>query len=278
MKKIHSKQIEKTVEKLFIDANLIMRPDIKQAIKSALSREKNQKAKLVLEILLKNAKIAKSKKIALCQDTGFPVVFCSIGNRIKIEGDIKKAIQRGIKKAYAGSKFRKSIVQDPILRGKADYLPGLIHFDFNNTNQIKIKVLAKGFGSENKTFLKMFKPTSTKKEIISFVTDIIRNIGQDACPPFIIGIGIGGTAEEAVFLSKKALIEKIGVKNRKKHLAFLSDAILKEINKIGIGPMGFGGKTTALGVNILDAPTHIAGLPVVLSVGCHSVRSRGAIL
>jgi fumarate hydratase subunit alpha len=199
---------------------------------------------------------------------------------VKIAGDLKSAINKGVELGYKRGFLRNSIIRDPLLRVKSGYQPAIIHIDMAKGNRLKLTVLPKGFGCENKTQVKMFNPTAKTDEIKKFILDVVKNAGPDACPPFIIGIGIGGTADYACFLAKKALLRK--VKGQKSTVANriskLEKDILKEINKLNIGPMGLGGKTTALAVNIKTYPTHIAGLPVAVNISCHALRSASAAL
>ena len=275
MRKINVNKIKNVVSELSVKANIDLRRDIRQGIKSALRGETNKKAKHVLEILLKNAEIAKKERCALCQDTGILSVYIRIGQDVRlVGGDLKKAINKGVKDAYKKAFLRKSVVKSPLLRiNTGTNTPSVIYTDIVKGNKINITVMPKGFGSENKSKTKMLNPTDGEREIISFVLDAVKEAGPDACPPYILGIGIGGTLDKAAFLAKEALIAPIDKSNPKKHLRKLENTILKKVNKLKIGPMGLGGKTTSLGVNTLEYPTHIAGLPVAINIGCHITRS-----
>jgi fumarate hydratase subunit alpha len=210
----------------------------------------------------------------ICQDTGIAVVFCEIGQNLQIEGDINKAINEGIKRGYKRGFLRKSVVSDPLLRkNRMTNTPAIIHYDFVKGDNIKLTVLPKGFGSENASRTIMLRPTDGEKEIIDFAVKTVKEAGADACPPLVLGIGIGGTLDKAVFLAKKATLVPIGRPNPKKHLADLERKILKEVNKTGIGPAGLGGNVTCLGVKVLSFATHIAGLPLCLNISCHALRS-----
>lgn len=280
MRKINVNKIIKTVSELCIDANVNLRSDIKRAIRKALVKEKNKKAKHVLEILLQNAGIAKRERRALCQDTGFVSVYVTIGDGVRLMGGtLKEAINRGVKDAYKKASLRKSVVKSPLLRvNTSTNTPALIYTDIVKGNRLKITVVPKGFGSENKSKLKMLNPTEGEKEITSFIIETVKEAGPDACPPYILGIGIGGTFEGVASLAKQALILPVDKPNPKKYLKRLENNILKKSNKLNIGPLGLGGKTTCLGVNILEYPTHIAGLPVAVNVGCHITRSASKII
>lgn len=275
MRTINAGDIEKTVSELFLRANTVLRKDIKDALRKALKKEKNELAKLALRILLENAEIAKSKRLPICQDTGMPIVFIEIGEDVKIKGgNFKSALLKGARCAYRRYSFRNSIVIDPLKRyGPFKFGPAILHFDIKKGDRLKITVMAKGFGSENKNCMKMFNPTDDIKRIEDFVVECAKKAGPDACPPYIIGVGIGGTTEKANLLAKEALLRPINKTHKKKDIASMEREILKKINKLGIGPMGFGGKATCLGVNIQTFPTHIAGLPVAVNIGCHAIRT-----
>ena len=280
MRVINTKRIEELTEKLAIKANTIIRKDILVELKKALRYEKKPLARMALEQIIQNARIAARLKLAICQDTGLPVVFVELGQKVFLKGEtLEAAINKGIKAAYKKGGFRRSVIQDP-LRAKNDirFTPAVIHIDIKPTNKIKLTVIPKGFGSENVSRIKMLKPTAELKEIVDFVVEAARSAGPAACPPFVIGIGIGGTLDKAVILSKKALCRNITRANSSPVLARLEKKILREVNNIKLGPMGFGGGHTALGVNILTNPTHIAGLPVAVSISCHATRSAAAVI
>ncbi|RJP27625.1 MAG: fumarate hydratase [Candidatus Omnitrophota bacterium] len=275
MRNISLKQIIDAASKISIKANFNLRPDVLISLKRAYVKEKNKKARRFFRAIIDNAAVARKEKLAICQDTGLPCVFVEIGSNVRVNGDIKKAIINGVEKGYKEAYLRNSIVSDPLKRTKSAYSPAVIHLDSVKGNKIKISLLAKGFGCENKTQLKMFKPTASVEEIKKFVVEAVKLAGADACPPYVVGIGIGGTADYACFLAKKALLKKIYTRYsiRDTRYASLENDLLKQINKLNIGPMGLGGRTTVLGVNILTYPTHIAGLPVAVNINCHALRS-----
>ena len=283
MKTISVKTIADTVRDLCIKANLDLRSDVLSALKSAHKRESNRRAKDILKAIIENAKIAGKEKLAICQDTGIPCVFVELGNAVKIKGDLKAAINKGVESGYKKTCLRNSVVKDPLARGKPGYTPAVVHVDIVPGNKLKITVLPKGFGCENKAQLKMFKPTVDLLEVKKFVIDVVKVAGPDACPPYIVGVGIGGTADYAMFLAKKSLLKKVtshpstslgaGKLQGTSKIKNLEQKLLKEINKLGIGPMGLGGKNTCLAVNIETYPTHIAGLPVAVNISCHALRS-----
>jgi fumarate hydratase subunit alpha len=271
MKVISSEKIKNVVSDLCITANLVLRKDALTQLKAAFTEETNKRAQGILKAIIKNADIARREHIAICQDTGIPIVFLEIGQDVRIKGDLKQAVNKGVELGYKKGFLRNSIISDPLLRGKPEYSPAVIHTDLVRGSKIKITVLPKGFGCENKTQLKMFNPTAKVDEIKKFIIDSVKSAGPDACPPYFLGIGIGGSADYAMLLAKKALLKRVSI-----HADKLERDLLKEINKLNIGPMGLGGKATCLGVNIETAPTHIAGLPVAVNISCHALRSASA--
>jgi fumarate hydratase subunit alpha len=268
MRKINVRNIKSAVARLAVEANFVLRADVVHALKKAYLREKNQRARKVLKILLDNAAIAKNEKVAICQDTGMAVVFIEVGQGVTLTGgDLSRAVNDGIREGYKKGYLRKSVVADPILRTNTkDNAPAVIHEKIVPGGKIKITVLPKGFGSENKTAIRMFNPTQSRDEVASFIVEAVKRAGADACPPYIIGVGIGGTVDKACLLSKEALVRPVDKRNAKRHIAKLEAGLLKKINVLKIGPMGFGGGATCLGVNIETYPTHIAGLPVCVSI------------
>lgn len=277
MKIISAEKIRNTIAELCIQANLVLRRDVLSKLRAAYLQETNKRAKDILRAIIRNAKIAQKEKLAICQDTGMPCVFVEIGRDVRIAGDLKAAINKGVESGYRRGFLRNSVVKDPLLRGKSGYQPAIIHIDMIKGNKFKITVIPKGFGCENKTQLKMFKPTAKIEEIKEFIIDAVKSAGPDACPPYVVGVGIGGTADYACFLAKKALLRKINAKRYTLYAKFESD-LLREINRLNIGPMGLGGKTTALAINIETYPTHIAGLPVCVNISCHALRSATKII
>ena len=274
MREIDVKKIREAVTELCLKANFELRKDILKALKAALKNETNTRAKNLLKAIVENARLAKAKKIAICQDTGLVSIYLEIGSDCFIKGDLEEALHKGVEDAYKKGYLRKSVVEDSLTRKNTNTnTPCIININIVRGDRLKITVSPKGFGSENKSAIKMLKPTASEKDIIDFILDVVKNAGPDACPPFVLGVGIGGTFDYAAALSKKALLKPLETKNTKKHFRLLEKDILKAVNSSGIGPMGLGGKTTALGVNIEEFPTHIAGLPVAVSVSCHATRS-----
>lgn len=280
MRKIYVKRIRTAVAGLAAEANFVLRRDILAALKKACAREKNAKSKKVLRILVDNAAIARKDRIAICQDTGIAEVFIDIGQQVAlIGGNLSKAVNDGIRDAYRRCYLRKSVVSDPFLRkNTGDNTPAVIHEKIVPGNKVRITVMPKGFGSENKTRTRMFVPTASQKDIAEFIVKAVKDAGADACPPYVVGVGIGGTLDKACLLAKEALMRPIDRRNTKKHLGALETQLLGRINALKIGPMGFGGKATCLGVNIEAYPTHIAGLPVCVSISCHATRSATAVI
>ncbi len=265
---------------LYLKASFDLRGDIKRVLVKACNQEREKLAKEALTAILKNSELAKKKRMAICQDTGYPIFFLKVGNvGIKDLSNIKEELAKGIREATIEGSLRKSILLDPLKRDKTSFnTPPIFHIDFNSSKKLEIELLVKGFGSENQTKLLMLNPNTLDSEIVDIVVNHIREVGSKACPPYIIGIGIGGTADKAIVLSKEATLVSLDKKNRDKKLSNLENRIKKELNKLKIGPLGVGGKTTCLGVKILTHPTHIAGLPLGITVSCHATRSAKKVI
>ncbi len=267
------KDISKHIEDLVRKASFSLRKDIEKALEKAYHQEKEKKAKMALGWILENAKIAEKEKIALCQDTGLPVIFIEAGNDVKLTAALLKRVRDAVLGAYKDNCLRPSLV-DPLTRNNPQYQGLIEHIIFlPKAKGLRITILPKGFGSENKTQLKMFEPTAQIKQIEEFIVNCVKEAGPESCPPFFLGIGIGGTSEYALYLAKKALLDKIDSPNNDKFLRTLEKRILSKINSLKIGPMGLGGKFTALAVKIKKSQTHIAGLPVGVNISCHALRS-----
>lgn len=280
-REISAGEIEKAIEKLCIKANTSLRPDIVKALKKAFREEMPDTiSKRMLKLLIDNAKLAEAEKIAICQDTGMVVVFVEMGRRVVVkERKLSSIINSGVEKAYKKGHFRKSIVADPVTRGNTDTnTPAVMHLDIADGDKMTISVMIKGFGSENKSRVTMLNPTSGTGKIIDFCVETVKIAGPDACPPYILGIGLGGTMDSCAFLSKKALLRPIGRKNPKKYIAEMERKIENRVNALKIGVMGLGGKVTVMGVNIEESPTHIAGLPVAVNLSCHALRTASIII
>ena len=280
MREISVDAIIDLVEKLCIDANCNLNEDIKNALLAGLKSEDSALGKNVLETLLENAKIAGEEQVPICQDTGMAVVFFEIGTKVSVSGgDPEEAINEGVRRGYEKGYLRKSVVRDPVDRvNTGDNTPAVVHYSIVAGDRIKIIVAPKGFGSENMSALKMLKPSDGIDGIKSFVVETVLKAGGNPCPPVIAGVGIGGTMEKCTLLSKRALLRPVGSSNPDEFWGSVEKELLEKINYLGIGPAGFGGKTTALCVNIETFPTHIAGLPVAVNIGCHATRHAEGIL
>ncbi|MCC0628016.1 MULTISPECIES: fumarate hydratase [unclassified Clostridioides] len=279
MRKIKSEQIVEQVKKLCIEASLYLGEDVLSCIKEKAKSEKSEVGKNILNILVENAEIAKEKNIPICQDTGMAVFFVEIGQEVVIEGDtLTDAINEGVKQGYEEGYLRKSVVS-PISRvNTKDNTPAVIHYDMVKGDKIKIEFAAKGFGSENMSKMKMLKPSDGLEGIKKFIIDTVSEAGPNPCPPMVIGVGIGGTVDKCAQIAKKALFRELGEFNQDENIAKLESELLTSINKLGIGPQGLGGTTTALGLNIETFPTHIAGLPVVVNINCHASRHKKVVI
>ncbi|MFA6636680.1 MAG: fumarate hydratase [Candidatus Omnitrophota bacterium] len=279
MRKIMAREIERKVEELCYKANIIMRPDVARILRKAYASEKKPLSRGMLKILIDNAEIAKKEKLPLCQDTGIAAVFVEIGEDAHVIGRLSSAVNRGVERAYTENNFRKSVVLDPITRVyKNTNTPAALHVNIVRGKKIKITVMPKGFGSENKSRVAMLGPTSGEKGVVDFAVETVKLAGPDACPPYILGVGIGGTMDTCALLSKLSLLRPIDQKNPKERLRKIENKILKKVNSLGIGVMGLGGPFTALGVNVEVLPTHIAGMPVAVSLSCHSLRSASGTI
>lgn len=274
MKQINVSRITEVVKNMCIDANYYLSHDVKEKIESAYKQENWPMAKEILEKILTNIDIAKKEEMPICQDTGMACVFVEIGQDVHIiGGNLKDAINEGIRQGYNEGFLRKSVVKDPLDRiNTMDNTPAIIYYDIVEGDKLKIKVVPKGFGSENMSQLKMLKPADGLKGVKDFVLKVVKEAGPNPCPPIVVGVGIGGTFDKAANLAKKALVRPLNEKNNNEFYANLEKELLKEVNELGIGPQGFGGKTTALAVNIETYPTHIAGLPVAVNINCHVTR------
>lgn len=275
MRIIRSSQITEAVKDLCIKANIYLGEDVKQSIGEYETKEKNELGKNVLNILIQNYKIAEEKQMPICQDTGMAVFFVKVGQTVLIDGqNITDAINEGVRQGYVDGYLRKSVV-DPISRvNTKDNTPAIIHYDMVEGDKIYIEFAPKGFGSENMSKLKMLKPSDGIDGIKKFIIDTVKEAGPNPCPPIVVGVGIGGTVEKCAQIAKKALLRDLGEHNEDNNIKMLEIDILREINKLGIGPQGLGGNTTALAVNIESFPTHIAGLPVVVNINCHASRHK----
>lgn len=280
MREIDVNIIQKMVKEKCISSNLIIDEDIMKAFVDAKNREVSPVGNMVLDMLIKNAEIAKEEEIPLCQDTGMVVAFVEVGQEVHfINGSITDAINKGVVDGYREGYLRKSVVEDPLIRNNTkDNSPAVIYYNIVPGDKVKIELMFKGFGSENMSQIKMLKPSDGEEGIVDFVIKVVKDAGPNPCPPIIVGVGIGGTMDKAANLAKYSLMRPIGSRNKLEHIAKLEERLLEKINTLGIGPQGLGGTTTALDVHVEVYPTHIAGLPVAVNINCHSSRHSTIIL
>ena len=274
MREIKVSQITEAIRKLCIDANYYLGSDIKNRLIKSHEEEDWDIAKGILNKILVNADIAKNEDMPMCQDTGVACVFIEIGQEVQVvEGSLEDAINEGVRQGYKDGYLRKSVVKDPLDRvNTKDNTPAMIYYNIVPGDKLKITVAPKGFGSENMSQIKMLKPSDGLQGVKDFIIKVVKEAGPNPCPPIIVGVGIGGTFDKAATIAKKALIRSIDVRNENPFYAELEEELVTMINELGIGPQGFGGKTTALAVNIETYPTHIAGLPVAVNINCHATR------
>ncbi|OLS02931.1 fumarate hydratase [Tissierella creatinophila] len=280
MREIHADLITKEVKRLVMEANFFLPEDVLESLKRSKKDEKWELASNTLGKIIENAKIAKDTEVPMCQDTGMVVAFVEIGQDIHvINGSIEDAVNEGVRQGYEEGYLRKSIVKDPLDRvNTKDNTPAVIHYNIVPGDKMSIIISPKGFGSENMSRIKMLKPTEGIDGVKDFVLETVSLAGPNPCPPIIVGVGIGGTFEKAALLAKKSLMRNVDQYSSDSFYENLEKQLLKEINDLGIGPQGFGGKTTALKVNIETFPTHIAGLPVAVNISCHATRHKQVIL
>ena len=273
MREIDSSLISEVVARLCIDANYHLPPDMKKQIISSSKEESWETASIILDQIIENFNIADENLQPICQDTGLACVFLSIGQDVHIKGNLEEAVNEGVRKGYSQGYLRKSVVSDPLTRvNTGDNTPAMLYYDICPGDKIKITVAPKGFGSENMSQIKMLKPSDGIEGVKDFVIKVVEDAGPNPCPPIVVGVGIGGTFDKAAYLAKKALMRPVDQRNSEDFYAELEEELLEKINALGIGPQGFGGKTTALAVNIEKFPTHIAGLPVAVNINCHVTR------
>ena len=274
MRTLNVEEISKNIKEMCIEATHFLSKDMDIAMKNAVSTEKSPLGKKILSQLQDNLKIAGKDMIPICQDTGMAVVFLEIGQDVHFEGgNLEDAVNEGIRRGYVDGYLRKSVVKDPILRENTkDNTPGIIHYKIVPGDQVKIKVAPKGFGSENMSRVFMLKPADGIEGVKEAVLTAVKDAGPNACPPMVVGVGIGGTFEKCALMAKEALTREVGSHSDIPYVKELEEELLERINKIGIGPGGLGGSTTALAVNVNTYPTHIAGLPVAVNICCHVNR------
>ena len=280
MREISVNLVTETVERLCIDANTHLPGDVKCAIETCRACEDGSIAQGVLDKIIENYNIADRECVPICQDTGMACVFLEIGQDVHfVGGDLRAAVDEGVRRGYTKGYLRKSVVRDPIRRGNTnDNTPAMLYTEIVPGDQVKITVGPKGFGSENMSAIRMFKPSAGLQGIKDFIIETVENAGPNPCPPMVVGVGIGGTFDKAALLAKKALMRPLDSENPDPYYAELEKEMLAKINELGIGPQGFGGKTTAIGLNIETLPTHIAGMPCAININCHVTRHKTEVL
>ena len=280
MRELDVSVIRDAVARLCVRANTHLPEDVRAAIRDFQTREDWAIARGVLDQIVENYRIADAENVPICQDTGMACVFLEVGQEVHfVGGGLYDAVNEGVRRGYTEGYLRKSMVRDPIRRGNTgDNTPAMIHTDIVPGDRVTITVAPKGFGSENMSAVKMLKPSDGLEGVKKFVLDTVEAAGPNPCPPMVVGVGIGGTFEKAAYLAKKALIRPLDVRNPDPYYADLETELLERINALGIGPQGFGGMTTALGLNIEVLPTHIAGLPCAVNIGCHATRHATEVL
>jgi len=279
MREIAAQKITETVKKLCIEANCFLPQDVKNCIQRSHTEESWPQAKEILERIIENYEIADEKAQPICQDTGVACVFIKIGQDVHVSGDLAEAIHEGVRQGYTEGYLRKSVVHDPLDRvNTGDNTPAMIYYDIVPGDSLEITVAPKGFGSENMSQIKMLKPSDGLQGVKDFILKVVEDAGPNPCPPIVVGVGVGGTFDKAAYMAKKALMRSAEERHSEPFWAALEAEMLEKINALGIGPQGFGGKTTALCVNIEKCPTHIAGLPVAVNINCHVTRHKTEVL
>ena len=279
MREISAAKIAEVVKRLCIEANCHLPQDVKNCIEGCYAAEPWAPAREILERIMENYNIADNENVPICQDTGVACVFLKIGQEVHIDGSIEAAVNEGVRQGYGEGYLRKSVVGDPLNRvNTGDNTPAMIYYDIVPGDKLEIMVAPKGFGSENMSQIKMLRPSDGVEGVIDFVSRVVQEAGPNPCPPIIVGVGIGGTFDKAAYLAKKALMRSADERHPDPYYAELEQKILDRINALGIGPQGFGGKTTALCVNIEKFPTHIAGLPVAVNINCHVTRHKKEVI
>lgn len=281
MRTINVQDIADIIKELCINANLYLNDDILTALKEGFRKENHPIAKDILNIIIENAELAADKEKPLCQDTGIGLFFIEIGQEVSIRGgNLTSTVHNAMSQVYTSQPYRFSVVTDPLFgrQNSNTNLPPIIHWEIVSGDKVSITFMPKGGGAENMSRIKMFNPLSSYDEIKDFVIDTVRTAGGKPCPPIVIGVGIGGNFDYAALLAKKALLRPLNIKNEDKKWADFEDELLEDINRLGIGPMGLGGMTTALGVNVLTHPCHIASLPVAVNLQCHSHRYKSVTI
>jgi len=279
MRELHASEITRVVKKLCIESNCHLPDDVKLCIEECRYCEPWIPAKEILDRIIENYQIADEEDRPICQDTGMACVFLKIGQDVHITGNVEAAVNEGVRQGYGEGFLRKSVVKDPLERvNTGDNTPAMIYYELTEGDKVEITVAPKGFGSENMSRIAMLKPSDGVDGVKEFILRAVEEAGPNPCPPIVVGVGIGGTFDKAAYLAKKALLRPLDERNENDFYADLERELLERINALGIGPQGFGGRTTALAVNIERAPTHIAGLPVAVNINCHVTRHQREVL
>ena len=279
MREISALQVTEVVKRLCIEANCYLPQDMKSCIESSHAEENWPQAREILERIMENYKIAEQETRPICQDTGLACVFMSVGQDVHIDGNLTDAIHEGVRQGYIEGYLRKSVVRDPLDRvNTGDNTPAMIYYDIVPGDKIEITVAPKGAGSENMSQIKMLKPSDGVQGVKDFILQVVEEAGPNPCPPIVVGVGVGGTFDKAAFLAKKALIRSVDERNQDPFWSALEEEMLQKINELGIGPQGFGGRTTAVCVNIEQYPCHIASLPVAVNINCHVTRHMKEVI
>ena len=277
---IQTEEITRNIKEMCMEANHFLAEDMEHAMKKAAEEEKSELGKKILLQLHENLKIAGEEMIPICQDTGMACVFLEIGQDVHLTGgDLREAVDEGVRRGYTNGFLRKSVVRDPVRRGNTgDNTPAVLYTEIVPGEQVKITLAPKGFGSENMSAIRMFKPSAGLQGIKDFILETVEAAGPNPCPPIVVGVGIGGTFDKAALLAKKALMRPLDTRNPDPFYADLEKEMLEKVNALGIGPQGFGGRTTAIGLNIETMPTHIAGMPCAININCHVTRHKTEVL
>ena len=279
MREVAAAKITEVVKKLCIEANCHLPQDMKDRIQESYKLESWPQAKEILERIIENYQIADEKAQPICQDTGMACVFVKLGQEVHVNGDLNEAIHEGVRQGYTEGYLRKSVVRDPLDRvNTGDNTPAMIYYDIVPGDKVEITVAPKGFGSENMSQVKMLKPSDGLQGVKDFILKVVEDAGPNPCPPIVIGVGVGGTFDKAAYMAKKALMRSADQRHPEPFWAELEKEMLEKVNALGIGPQGFGGKTTAIALNIETMATHIAGMPCAININCHVTRHKTEVL
>lgn len=279
MRQVHVKEVEELVRKLFIEANLYLGEDVIEALRRALQIEESPVGKKVLEELLENAEVARREGLPICQDTGLAVVFVELGQEVQlVGGDLREAINEGVRRGYRDGYLRKSVCHPFTRVNTGDNTPAVIHLEVVPGDRVRVIAAPKGGGSENMSRVTMLTPAAGRRGVVDYVVERVRQSGANPCPPIVVGVGIGGTFEEAALIAKKALLRPLGEHHPDPEVAALEEEILQRVNALGIGPQGYGGRVTALAVHVEMIPCHIASLPVAVNIQCHAHRHKEGVI